>query len=217
MIFLGNSKPKVWKIDPGDVQPEAIPCLASMFGQGCLVIYPTETFYALGAVPTHPEAVEKIFAIKGRDFRKALPLIASDRRAVLRAASAWPEAAERLADSFWPGPLTLIVPASPTMPPALHAGTGKIAVRISSLPVAALLAQAAGGLIISTSANMTGEAPPSSPGMIPVRLLEQVDGVLDSGDLPGSLPSTIVDVTVHPATLVRTGAIGWDAIQEALR
>ena len=102
------------------------------------------------------------------------------------------------------------------MPPALHAGTGKIAVRVSSLPVASLLAELTGGLIVSTSANMAGRPAPGNPSMISPSLLEKVDGVLDYGNLPGGLPSTIVDVTVHPVTLVRAGAIEWDAIKKAV-
>jgi L-threonylcarbamoyladenylate synthase len=213
---LGNSNLQIRKIHPENIPLEAISRLAIMLKQGGVAIYPTETFYAIGVVPTLAEAVERIFTIKGRDFRKALPLIASDRQAVLRAVSEWPEIAERLADAFWPGPLTLILPAAKNIPPALHAGTGKIAVRISSLPIASLLAESTGGLIVSTSANMAGRPAPSSPGTISPSLLEEVDGVLDYGDLPGGLPSTIVDVTAHPVTLVRTGAIEWDAIQKAV-
>ena len=213
---MGNSKAQIWTINPEDIHPEAISRLALMLRHGCVAVYPTETFYALGVAPTRAEAVERIFAIKGRDFRKALPLIASDRQAVLRAAFAWPEIAERLADAFWPGPLTLILPAAKEIPPALHAGTGKIAVRVSSLPVASLLAELTGGLIVSTSANMTGQPPPGNPAMISPSLLEEVDGVLDYGNLPGGLPSTIVDITVHPVTLVRAGAIEWDAIKKAV-
>jgi len=204
------------KIDPSEIRPETVWDAASVLRSGGVVVYPTETFYALGAIPAIAEAVDRVFEIKGRDFTKPLPLIASDRQAVLGAASEWPESAEALARIFWPGPLSIVIPASPSLPAALHAGTGKIAIRVSSHPVAALLAQAVGGLLISTSANRAGEPPPSSSGAVAQELLLSVDAFLDAGDLPGGLPSAIVDVTVRPAELVRAGKIGWKEIRRAL-
>lgn len=163
-----------------------------------------------------PEAVARIFDIKGRDFDKPLPLIASDRDAVMRAVSEWPEIAERLAKAFWPGPLTIVLPASPKLPSTLHAGTGKIAVRISSHPVAAMLAEASGGLLVSTSANKSGEPAPVRLGEIPQELRGNVDGIVDSGVLAGGLPSTIVDLAACPPVLVRAGAIDWEEIRKAI-
>ncbi len=204
------------KIGPDQIRPEALWEAAHVLRSGGLIVYPTETFYALGAVPVIAEAVDRVFKIKGRDFRKPLPLIASDREAVLSAASEWPEAAETLARVFWPGPLSIVIPASWSLPRALNAGTGKIAIRISSHPVASLLARAAGGLIVSTSANRAGELPASSPGAVARKLLRSVDAFLDTGDLPGGLPSAIVDVTVRPAALIREGKIPWEQIRRAL-
>ena len=197
-------------------EPAALRDIASILRSGGLVIYPTETFYALGAIPASAEAVEKVFEKKGRDFRKPLPLIAADREAVVSAAAVWPESAEALSRIFWPGPLSIVIEASASLPPVLHAGTGKIAIRVSSHPVASFLARATGGLIISTSANRAGELPPNSPGAVDRELLHSVDAFLDAGDLPGGLPSTIVDVTVGPAALIRAGKIGWEEIQRAL-
>lgn len=207
---------KNFSIDPAAISGEAIREAASILRAGGVVIYPTETFYALGAVPTIAEAVEKVFAIKGRDFGKALPLIACDLEAVHGAASQWPAPAERLARLFWPGPLSLVVPASASLPALLHAGTGKIAIRVSSHPVASLLARACGGLIISTSANVAGGPAPASRGDIDAGLLASVGAVLDAGNLPGGFPSTIVDVSIHPAELVRHGRIAPEQILTAL-
>ncbi|MHC1725353.1 MAG: L-threonylcarbamoyladenylate synthase [Syntrophobacteraceae bacterium] len=216
MPLIYHSGHKPWIIDLHQLNSGLISDLESLFREGGLAVYPTETFYALGGVPSLTEVSARIFEIKGRDFRKPLPLIASGREAVMRAVSAWSEAAERLANAFWPGPLTLILPAAPSLPPLLHAGTGKVAIRISSHPLASSLAGAAGGLLVSTSANSAGEPPPDTPGMIPDRLLKQVDAFLVAGDLAGGFPSTIVDVTVHPPVLVRGGRIGWDEILNAL-
>ncbi len=216
MYAAQGPKPIIMKLNPAQIKPEALREVASILRSGGLVIYPTETFYAFGAIPVIAEAVERVFKKKGRDFRKPLPLIASDREAVLSAASEWPESAEALARIFWPGPLSIVIQASPSLPPVLHAGTGKIAIRVSSHPVASLLARATGGLIISTSANRAGEFAPSSPGAVARELLQSVDAFLDAGDLPGGLPSTIVDVTVCPVALIRAGKIAREEIRRAL-
>ena len=211
-----SSRPRTLKIDPAAISPEAVGLAASILRAGGLVLYPTETFYAIGAMPADTRAVNRVFEAKGRDFGKPLPLIASNREAVLRAAAEWPEAAEVLSRIFWPGALSIIVPAAAFLPPALHAGTGKIAIRVSSHPVSMLLAGAVGGLIVSTSANTTGEPPPSRPGDIGGELVRLAGALLDSGDLPGALPSTIVDVTVRPAALIRAGLVPWEKVRRAL-
>ncbi len=216
MSAAKGPKSGTFKIDPAAIEPEMFGRAASILRAGGLVVYPTETFYAIGAVPVYTQAVNRVFEIKGRDFLKPLPLIASDRLVVLKAASEWPEAAETLARTFWPGALSILIAAAPFLPPVVHAGTGKIAVRVSSHPLAALLARAAGGLIVSTSANRLGEPAPSSPGAIDDELLHSVDAFFDAGDLPGALPSTIVDVCVCPAALIRAGRISWEAIQSVL-
>ena len=216
MCAAMGSKLKTLKIDTASITPEQIVYAASILRAGGLVLYPTETFYAIGAMPADEQAVDRVFEIKGRDFAKPLPLIASGRGAALSAAAEWPDAAEALARIFWPGALSIVIPAAAFLPPALHAGTRKIAVRVSPHPVASLLAGAAGGLIVSTSANRAGEPPPSSPGDIGAQLLRSVDVFLDAGDLPGALPSTIVDVTVRPAALIRAGRIAWEDVRRAL-
>ncbi|MDR3557528.1 MAG: L-threonylcarbamoyladenylate synthase [Syntrophobacteraceae bacterium] len=207
MFAENGSGPKIFRLDSVESSGQAIREAAAILRSGGVVIYPTETFYALGAVAACEKAVEKVYEVKGRDFAKALPLIASDLQAVLCAVSQWPEPADRLARVFWPGPLSLIVPASASLPSVLHAGTGKIGVRLSSHPVASLLAKASGGLIVSTSANLAGGPPPDSPAGIDTGLLATVGAMLDAGNLPGGFPSTIVDVTAYPPVLVREGKI----------
>ena len=211
-----QSKPKIWRIDPENVSTEAISEAVSILERGGLVIYPTETFYALGAVATIAGAVEKVFAAKKRNVGMALPVICSDKKAVLACTGRWPKEAEILAGAFWPGPLTLLLPASPLLPPVLHTGTGKVAVRISPHPAASLLARLSGGTLVSTSANLSGDPAPAGPREISEAIINGVDGFIDAGDLPGGLPSTIVDVTLTPPRLVRSGALPWEAISRAL-
>jgi L-threonylcarbamoyladenylate synthase len=206
----------VLAVDPLHPDAEAIAWAASCITRGGLVVFPTETFYGLGGDPWHSAAVERIFVIKERDLRKPLPLIAADAAAVRRAAASWPGVADLLARTFWPGPLTLVLAASPLLPPVLHAHTGKIAVRVSSHAVAHELAAAVGGLLVSTSANLSGQPSCRHPDELGGKLLSQVDRVLHAGPTVGGQPSTLVDVTVHPPQLVRAGAIGWERIEAVL-
>lgn len=191
---------------------ERIEQASALLEQGGVLIYPTETFYGMGGHPGIPQAIERIFRLKGRDAGKPLPLIAADLKAVREAVAAWPELADRLASHFWPGPLTLLLPASPGIPTALHAGTGKLAIRISSHPVARELASRAGGLLISTSANRSGEPASRHIGEIPSELSGLVDLVLNAGKLPGGRPSTIVAVTSRGIELVRAGCIPFEDV-----
>jgi L-threonylcarbamoyladenylate synthase len=200
------------------MQPqEAVLCpAAALIRQGGVLIYPTETFYGLGADPRREGAVARIFEIKGRVSSKPLPLIAADLDSVLSVVSQWPHRAELLARAFWPGPLTLILHASDRLPQWLHAGTGKIALRISPHPVAGALSHLAGGLLISTSANPSQEPPHADPDRIPVPFLAKVDGLLHAGRLPGGLPSTIVDLSNDAPLLLRRGQVPWDRIREVI-
>jgi L-threonylcarbamoyladenylate synthase len=212
-----HTGPVMWRMDPLRLDPEIVDQAASLLARGGTVVYPTETLYALGAHPMDEGAVRRIYIVKGRDSRKPLPLIAADRSAVTRAVSDWPPDAEALARSFWPGPLTLILPAAVDLPSVLHAGTGRIALRISSHPVARALSAGAGGLVVSTSANLTGETPCRRVEEMSEDLFARVDGVVDAGGLPGGLPSTIVDVTCVPARLVRVGRLPWESIVKSIR
>ncbi len=207
---------KMPALDSSSSQNSDIMTAASALAEGGVVIYPTETFYALGGDPNSESAVNRIFVLKGRDFSKPLPLIASDRSAILRVVSRWPVKAEVLAGAFWPGPLSMLLPAADSVSPLLHARTGRLAVRISPHPVAASLAKGLGGLIISTSANLSGGPACRRLDEIPTALLEGVDAVISAGDPLGLLPSTIVDLTETPPRLVRQGAISWEAVRHAL-
>ena len=213
---MSTSEVPIWKVHPNHPDAGVIAEVASVIRKGGVVVYPTETFYGLGAHPALKGAIDRIYRVKGREFNKPLPLIASDRGAVRQAVSYWPEAAERLAQAFWPGPLTLILPASAHFPPMLHAGTGRIAVRISSHAVAQRLAEAIGGLLIATSANKAGDPPCKHPDEMIPSLIAQTDGLLDGGKTSGHLPSTIVDISElphQPARLIRAGALPWEKIE----
>src|SRR5262249_46286966 len=151
---------------------------------------------------------------KGREADKPLPLVLAGLEQLGLVCAGWPAAADRLAEVFWPGPLTLVVPARPELPGELTAGAGSIAVRVPAAPLARALCAAAGPLI-STSANLSGEA-------APLTCAAAVDAVgfaaalaLDGG--PGRpLGSTIVDLTAKPARLLRPGPIAWEVVEGVL-
>lgn len=209
----------VWRIDARHPERQTIRLAGKILSHGGVIVYPTETFYGLGADPNMPAAVERVYRIKGRAFNKPLPLIASNGEAVRRAVVKWPETAERLAQKFWPGPLTLILEAAPSLFPLVHANTGKIAVRISSHLVPQALASEIGGLLIATSANWSNEQPCRTPKDIPGEFLAKVDGLIDAGptgETSLDLPSTMVDVSGTAPRLVRPGCIPWERVEEVL-
>jgi L-threonylcarbamoyladenylate synthase len=190
---------------------------AAVLRQGGLVAYPTETFYALGALASRPDALARLTAAKLRDPGKPLPLLAADRAQVAAVARLEDPAALRLADRFWPGPLTLVLPAAPGLDPAVTCGGPTVGVRVPGLETARALAREAGGALVSTSANLAGEPPPTSPAALAPALRARLDAVLDGGGTPGGLPSTLVALEGGAPRLVRAGAVPWDHVLAALR
>ncbi len=215
-LLSNKIKPTLWKV--GDEIPLApiIHEATFLIRSGRVVVYPTETFYALGGLPSSKLTIKRIFEIKGRDSSKPLPLIASSREDIKKAVARWPDTADKLAGAFWPGPLTLLLFASRELPPELHLITGRIAIRISPHPVARALAAAVGGLLISTSANSSGQPAIADPDNLEPALLSRIDGLIDAGKLTGQKPSTIVDLSDGPPRLVRTGYIPWHEIEAVL-
>jgi L-threonylcarbamoyladenylate synthase len=119
-----------------------------------------------------------------------------------------------LARAFWPGPLTLIVPAAAWVPEAVHAGTGTVGVRVSPHPVATALARELGAPLTATSANRSGDPPARHPDEVRRAFPEIV--VVDGGETRGGPPSTVVDLCVQPARLLRPGAVPWEEIARVL-
>jgi len=170
----------------------------------------------LGGHPMLKATIGRIYSIKGRLLDKPLPLIATDMKSILAWMDEWPHMAQQLAEVFWPGPLTLVLPARRILASRLHESRGKIAIRISSHPVCKALSAAAGGLLVSTSANFSDQPASNDPLQISPELMSKVDGILDAGTLSGKLPSTIVDVSTFPPQLLRRGCIPWERITNVL-
>jgi L-threonylcarbamoyladenylate synthase len=179
-----------------------------------LLIYPTDTFYALGGLASDSSVAVRVREAKGRPEGKALPLIAGDLEQARSLAEIWPPAAETLARRFWPGPLSLVVEARRGLPEPLLGGAGSLAVRVPGRGLPRRLALAAGPLI-STSANRSGEPAPVTCSAALASVGSRVDLALDGG--PGqNLPSTIVDLTGPQPLLLREGLLPWDHVLRAL-
>ncbi len=189
---------------------------AAVLRRGGVVAYPTETFYALGALARDAAAVDRIARAKGRPDGKPLPLLAADREEVEEVADLGAVAA-RLAERFWPGPLTLVLPARRGLASAVTAGTGTVGIRVPGAEVARALARAAGGALVSTSANLAGAPAPETAGALAAELRARLDHVLDGGPAPGGLPSTVVAIAADGIRLVRAGAVPLEALERALR
>ena len=207
---------RMLRIDPQQPETAILARAAELLRRGLLVVYPTETFYGLACDPRQAKAVERIFEAQGRPERMALPLIAGDRDAVRLCAPAVPDHAQRLMEAFWPGPLTLVLLAGDDLPSRLLGGGHTVGVRVSSHPVAAALARAAGGPIVATSANRSGAPPPSTAVEALEALGDTVSLILDGGPTQGGNSSTVLDLTVDPPRLIRSGAIPAGALETVL-
>jgi L-threonylcarbamoyladenylate synthase len=185
---------------------------AAVLRRGGVVAYPTETFYGLGALASDGAAVERLLRAKQRPDGKALPLLGADL-AQLEAVAELSPLARRLAAAFWPGPLTLVLPARPGLHAAVTGGAGTVGVRVTSSEVAKALAAAAGGALVATSANPSGAPPPTTAAGLDPALRARLDGVLDGGATPGGAPSTVVAVLGGRLELLRAGAVAFEALR----
>lgn len=172
---------------------------------GGLVAFPTDTVYGLGALAFMGSAVEGIYAAKNRPVEKAIPVLIGDPGDIGKVASEVPELAEKLAGRFWPGPLTLVVPKHPGLPTAVSV-TGTVGLREPDHPLARALLQRAGPLAV-TSANLSGESSPTTADEVLAQLGGRIALILDGGQTPGGVPSTVVDCVGSEPRILREGAL----------
>ncbi len=173
---------------------------------GELVVYPTETFYGLGADPFSPAALDRLFALKRRDTKKPIALIAADSRMAFEIAGSVPNTARRLADAFWPGPLTLVLPPRDGIPRALIGPAG-IGVRVSQHPVARALSARLKRPITATSANLTGHPPAITLAEARSAFGDKVKVYLEGGKLGAAHASSVVVCEPDGIRVLREGAI----------
>ena len=191
---------------------DGIAAAATAIRSGLVVAIPTDTLYGLAADPFHEVAVARVFEAKGRSPERAVPLIAADAEQVVASLGALSTVARRLADTFWPGPLTLLVKAPDALADIVTGGTGRVGVRVPAHATARALCRACATPLTATSANITDRPATNDPDEVARTLASRIELLVDDGKTPGGAPSTIVDVTADMPSLVRPGAVEWDRV-----
>ena len=190
--------------------PTAIPHALDVLRNGGLVAFPTDTVYGLAAPVHNIESIERLYVVKGRNNTKAIAVLIGSVSDLDQVAMDLKATARKVAERFWPGPLTLIVPRHPDLPDVL-APLPTIGVRIPDHPVALALLQAAGPLAV-TSANLSGGENTMTAKQVYQQLKGRIHLILDGGRTPGGVPSTVVDCTTPEPQVLREGPISLSEI-----
>jgi L-threonylcarbamoyladenylate synthase len=184
--------------------------------RGRLVAFPTDTVYGLGAWLTNSEAIDALYRVKGRDAAKAIAVLIGAPAALAQVTEQMTGIATRMAQVFWPGPLTLVVPGHPTLPRNLSP-LPTVGVRMPAHPVALELLKLTGPLAV-TSANLSGQPSTLSAQEVFDQLAGRIPLILDGGGLgKDNLPSTVVDCTTEQPVILRQGPISLEQILAAVR
>ena len=190
--------------------------ISAVIARGGVIAFRTDTFYGLGADPFNGDAVRKIKQLKGREDHKPILIIVSDRAAVTRFIAEPTPAFDLLADIFWPGPLTLIGRAAPSVCEEITAGTKTVGVRLPADDKVRALIEACGGALTGTSANPSHREPARTATEVVDYFGETIYLIVDGGEATTIEPSTVVDVCSVEPRLIREGVITWTSIQTEL-
>ena len=206
---------------PARIMPPTLKAVleaASRLRNGGMAVFPTETVYGLGANALDAEAVRQIFAAKGRPQTNPVIVHVADADAALGLVSEWPDRAQTLAEAFWPGPLTLVLPKSPAVPDVVTAGGQTVGVRVPSHPVALELLREAGVPLAAPSANRSEEVSPTMARHVAESLGNFLDDllILDGGPCAVGLESTVLDVTGEIPRILRPGMITAQMLREVI-
>ena len=195
---------------------EAIGVAARILAEGGLVAFPTDTVYGVGAHAFQPDAVERIYVAKIRPRDKAIPILLARADDLVLVAEGITETAWLLAERFWPGGLTLVLPKKAKVPDVVSAGGPTVAVRVPDHPVFLALVAALGAPLAATSANLSGRPSLITAQDVEAELGGRIELILDGGACTGGVPSTVLDLTTDPPTILRAGAIVEEEINAAL-
>lgn len=209
-------KTTIISVHQSEPEPRFIAQAAAVLRAGGLVAFPTETVYGLGANALDPQAVARIFVAKGRPATNPIIVHVADVPAAKRLVTAWPDVAERLAERFWPGPLSLVLSKCAEIPDLVTAGGPTVAIRVPAHPVALALIRAADVPVAAPSANRSTTLSPTRAEHVLRGLDGRIDLLFDGGPTPGGLESTVLDVTVTPPRLLRPGLVGVAELREAI-
>jgi L-threonylcarbamoyladenylate synthase len=194
--------------------PNALRHALDILLHGGLVAFPTDTVYGLATLPFQAETVERLYVAKGRSTERAIAVLLGDANDFKQVASEVSPLAMMLAQRFWPGPLTLIVPRLPHLPNVLSSNP-TIGVRIPDHPIALSLLRLAGPLAV-TSANLSGQANTTTAQEVFGQLKGRIHLIVDGGHSPGGVPSTVVDCTGPEPLLIREGPITLQQMSDLL-
>jgi L-threonylcarbamoyladenylate synthase len=204
------------EIDPDRPSPELLAEAGRILRGGGLVAFPTETVYGLGGNALDEDAIRRIFTAKGRPSYNPLIAHVAELPRARELALRWPDAAERLGERFWPGPLTLVVAKRAGIPDLLTAGLPAVAVRVPAHPVARGLIEAAGVPVAAPSANRFTELSPTTARHVEKALGDRVELILDGGATHVGIESTVIDLSGEVPTLLRPGSIPREAIEHVV-
>ena len=209
-------KTQVIKIDPVHPEPSIIEYAATLLRSGDVVVFPTETVYGLGADAFQPSALERIFAAKGRPFSDPLIVHVANEESLELLTTSIPEQAKRLAQAFWPGPLTMILPRGLQVPRLVTAGLDTVAVRMPGHPVALALIRATGSPIAAPSANRFMHVSPTTAQHALADLNGRVPLILDGGSSEVGVESTVLDLCSKVPRILRPGGVSLEALRSVL-
>ena len=195
----------------------AVAAAGEVIRRGGIVAFPTETYYGLGAAYDNPGALGRLFALKRRPDKKPVPLIAGSVGKLDLVTPPPDRVTAAVIEAFWPGPLTLLLPAREGLSLLLTAGTAFVAVRIPGYSFALELARSHESLFTATSANISGRPPAETAEAAADYFGGRLDLLIDGGRTPGGAPSTIVAISKGTVTPVRKGQIPFELVLEAVR
>jgi L-threonylcarbamoyladenylate synthase len=210
---------EILRVHPDEPQPDRIDYIVSCLRQGSVVALPTDTFYGLAVDPVNLHAVEQIYQLKMRQKHKPLSLLISGLAHAYELARETDPMLDRLADKFWPGPLTIIVRAGTKLPLRSTAYTGNVALRVPDAPIARAVVEKFGLPITATSANLQGANECTHAACVRDQIGDRIPLIIDGGPTARSQPTTIVDLSLGPGRwmILREGAISTHEIAMVLQ
>ncbi len=189
---------------------DVLACIVACLQGGGLVAFPTDTVYGLAAHALLPEAIEALYAAKGRPEHNPLPVLIPDASDLASIISEVPAIAQELAEQHWPGPLTMVLPRSDSIPDIVTAGLPSIGVRVPDHKLARQILAACPFPVAVTSANTSGQAVTTTVEEVLQQLAGRTELVVDAGPCPGGVPSTVIDLTQQPPQILRQGPLTID-------
>ncbi len=199
-------------IDPREPDLRDIERVVEFLRKGEVIAYPTETIYGLGADVFNRKAVKKIYDLKARDYGLPISILVADLEMLRECLDHVPDEALPLIRKFWPGPLTILFPASDKFPRSLVTNTGKVGIRISSNPIASAIVRCFGQPITTTSANRSGFPPSLNVRHIQKYFGDRIPCIIDGGECEPSRGSTVVDISAETMRIIRDGAVPADEV-----